>query len=330
MTGPFIHNIDPIIGQIGELYLWWYGLSYSLGFLCLFLWLYNARDSLAINIRQVYDLTILIALGVLIGGRSVEVIFYEWAYYSTHSLHIFWVWLGGMSTHGILLGGTLAAWLFCRVNQKRFLPLADGLMIPSLFIMGVGRMGNFIDGQIVGAVTDVWWAVKFPDADGFRHPVVLYDGLKNLLLIPVLLLIRRKNPPHGILLGTFLFGYGFFRIFIDFYREYRTELFGLPPGQEFNIAMSILGITLIFWFIKRGHVRTKPLLKSGPVKGQNMQIRKINGSRRFVLLTLLIFPLLIPSDWTQDVPTRYGKRHHGLVHSELYPEIVTIINYEEL
>jgi phosphatidylglycerol:prolipoprotein diacylglycerol transferase len=259
MTSPFIHNIDPVIGQIGGMYLWWYGLSYTLGFLGLFYWLRTVRESLGMNVRHVYDLTILIALGVLIGGRAVEVIFYEWAYYSTHPLHIFWVWLGGMSTHGILLGGTLSAWLFCRLNQKSFLAMADELVIPVAFIMGLGRIGNFIDGQIIGSVTDVWWAVKFPDADGFRHPVVLYDGLKNLLLIPVLLLLRRMHPPRGVLLGAFLLGYGFFRIFIDFFREYRMELFGLPPGQEFNIGMGIIGTILIIWSIKRGRTGAKPL-----------------------------------------------------------------------
>lgn len=330
MTGSFIHNIDPVIAQIGGMYLWWYGLSYSLGFLGLFLWVRIVRYSLAMDIRQVYELTILIALGVLIGGRTVEVIFYEWAYYSTHPLHIFWVWLGGMSTHGILLGGTLGAWLFCRLYQKSFLSLADELVIPSLFIMGLGRIGNFIDGQIVGSLTDVWWAIKFPDADGFRHPVVLYDGFKNLLLIPALLFLRRINPPHGILLGAFLFGYGFFRIFIDFFREYRMELFGLPPGQEFNIGMSIIGIILTIWAIKREDSGVKLCVRSALAEAGNMQLRKTMRIRRFVFLMLLIFPLFIPSDWTQDVPARYGKRHEGMVHSFLYPEIVTIINNKEL
>ena len=86
MTASLVHNIDPIIGQIGGMYLWWYGLSYSLGFLGLFCWIRTAHKSLGMSVEQVYDLTIRIALGVLIGGRTVEVIFYEWAYYSIHPL----------------------------------------------------------------------------------------------------------------------------------------------------------------------------------------------------------------------------------------------------
>lgn len=89
--GPFVHNIDPIFGQIGEVYLWWYGLSYTLGFLALFHWLRTVRRSVGLDVPQVYDLTISIALGGLIGGRLVEVIFYELAYYGEHLAHIFWL-----------------------------------------------------------------------------------------------------------------------------------------------------------------------------------------------------------------------------------------------
>lgn len=325
MTGSLIHDVDPVITQLGGLYLWWYGASYSLGFVGLFLWLRLVRKSLAMDVRQVYDLTILVASGVLLGGRGVEVIFYEWAYYSAHPLHILWLWLGGMSTHGILFGGTVGAWLFCRFYQRGFLALADALVIPAAFIMGLGRIGNFIDGQIVGSVTDVWWGIKFPDAEGFRHPVVLYDGLKNLLLIPVLLLMRSLNPPRGVLLGAFLFGYGFFRIFIDFFREYRMELLGLPPGQEFNVGMSVVGMVLIVLAIKRRYAEVKPSTKPVLASGFNVERGRSMQIRRLVLAALLLLPLVIPSDWTQDVPLRYGKRHEGMVHSMLYP-VVTHLN----
>ncbi|MGB5451020.1 MAG: prolipoprotein diacylglyceryl transferase [Sedimenticolaceae bacterium] len=319
--GPFIHNIDPIFGQIGAFHLWWYGLSYTLGFLALFHWFRTVREPLGLDVPQVYDLTILIAAGVLIGGRAVEVIFYEWAYYSQHLTHILWIWLGGMSTHGILLGGTLGTWLFCRLRHKNFLSLADELVVPAAFIMGLGRMGNFIDGQIVGSVTDAWWAVKFPDTEGFRHPVVLYDGVKNLMLVPVLLLVRRIKPPRGVMLGTFLFGYGFFRIIIDYFREYRTELLGLPPGQEFNIAMSIGGIILIMWAVRKNYPRVKPLADDAVRSGFNIDIRKATRTKRNILRALLLIPLIIPSDWTQDVYQRYGNRHAGIITSDWYPAI---------
>lgn len=321
MRGPFIHNIDPVIGQIGDIYLWWYGLSYTLGFLLLFRWIRSVRGFLDMDVRQVYDLSISVAAGVLIGARLIEVIFYEWPYYGAHPWHIFAIWIGGMSTHGVLLGGTMGIWLFCRRHQKSFLAVADELAIPAALIMGLGRIGNFIDGQIVGSVTDVWWAVKFPDVNGFRHPVVLYDGLKNLLLIPVLLLVRYMKPPRGVMLGVFLVGYGFLRMFIDFYREYRTDIFGFPPGQEFNIGMSLLGLSLIFWAYRRRHTGVQPLTLAAISNGYEMDVRRATRLKRLIFRMLLIAPLVIPSDWTQDVPRRYGDRHEGMHHSRWYPEI---------
>ena len=323
MPGPFVHNIDPVIGQIGGMYLWWYGLSYTLGFLTLFRWVKGVRGFLDMDVRQVYDLCIFVAAGVLLGGRLVEVIFYEWAYYGAHPLHMFAVWLGGMSTHGILLGGTLGLWLFCRVYGKSFLAVADEMVIPAALIMGLGRIGNFIDGQIVGSLTDVWWAVKFPDVDGFRHPVVLYDGLKNLLLIPLLLFMRYLRPPRGVLLGTFLVGYGFLRIFIDFFREYRSELFGLPPGQEFNLGMTLVGVSLIIWAYRRKHAGVQPITLATLSDRHELDVRKATRTRRLIFRVLLVVPLVIPSDWTQDVPQRYGDRHEGIKYSWLYPVIDT-------
>jgi phosphatidylglycerol:prolipoprotein diacylglycerol transferase len=207
MAGPFVHDIDPVIFQIGGMYVWWYGLSYTLGFLSLFHWIHKIRGSLGMRTSQVYDLCILMAFGILAGGRLVEVIFYEWAYYGKNHIHILWIWLGGMSTHGILLGGTIGLWVFCKLCHKSFLELADQIAIPASMIMGLGRIGNFIDGQIVGSVTSVWWAVKFPDVEGFRHAVVLYDGVKNLLLIPVLLLIRTFDPPRVSSLAMVFFDF---------------------------------------------------------------------------------------------------------------------------
>lgn len=317
--GPFVHNIDPIFGKIGGFYLWWYGLSYTLGFIGVFFWLRRNRNTLAMNMSQVYNLTILIAVGVLLGGRLVEVIFYEWAYYGTHLPHMPAVWLGGMSTHGILLGGIIGILLFCRLYQRNFFEVGDVLAIAAAYIMGVGRIGNFIDGQIVGSLTDMPWGVQFPDTEGFRHPVVLYDGIKNLLLIPFLLMVRNTNPPRGVLVAHFILWYGFLRIFVDFFREYRTDFFGFPPGQEFNIFMTVVGLLMLIWFYWQK--KDTILLPSSGIPPSDTP-RGGLWLKRLVLIALLLLPMVIPSDWTQDVPSRYGKRHPGLTHSAIYPEIV--------
>jgi len=321
MSGPFVHNIDPIFAEVGGFYLWWYGASYSLGFLVGFIWLRANRTALAFDMDDVYRLIIYIAVGVLLGGRAVEVIFYEWPYYGSHLPHIPAIWLGGMSTHGILLGSTIAVILFCKLHRRSFLEVADVLAIAAAFIMAFGRIGNFIDGQIVGSLTDMPWGVKFPDHNGFRHPVVLYDGLKNLLLVPLLLLIKRTNPPRGVLVGHFILWYGFVRIFIDFFREYRSTLYGLPPGQEFNILMTVIGIGLLVWCYRREKVPAQAETPPADLKAPGVESTSGAWIKKLIFLLLMVLPTIIPSDWTQDVPARYGDRHPGMTHSMIYPEI---------
>ncbi len=320
--GPYVHNIDPIIGSIFGIHLWWYGLSYSLGFLNIYLWSRRRRRQLGFSMQTNYDLALLVSAGVLLGGRFVEVSFYEWPFYREHYHLIPAMWLGGMATHGLLFGGLIGVLLFCRLHSKSFLSVMDALAIPAAFILGVGRIGNFIDGQIVGSVTTVWWAVKFPDAEGFRHPVVLYDGMKNLLIIPILMYTGKRQLPSGVLTGIFLFLYAFLRIFVDVFREYPTTLIGLATGQVLNILMSILGLILVivpFWS-RRG--RSEATFQRSAIEEEKPTFAGV-GWRRFLFASLLLFPLVIPSDWTQDVPARYGNRHAGLTYSAIYPRIDT-------
>ena len=329
MIGPFIHDIDPIFAEIGGFYLWWYGASYTFGFLVLFFWVYKNRTVLRLNVDEVYNVVIFVSIGVLLGGRLIEVIFYEWSYYSRHLWHILAVWLGGMSTHGILLGAIVGIIVYTRVKQRSFFEIADVLAIAGAFIMGMGRIGNFIDGQIVGSMTDMWWGVKFPDAEGFRHPVVLYDGIKNLLLIPFLLIIRSTKPPRGVIVAHFILWYGFLRFLIDFFREYRSGFFGLPPGQEFNVFMTLLGIVLLLWFYSRKRVIPHSNVSATSYRYTYGSTYKL-WFKRVVFTFLLIFPMIIPSDWTQDIPERYDKRHPGLNYSVIYPKIDTSHTKESL
>jgi phosphatidylglycerol:prolipoprotein diacylglycerol transferase len=314
LFGPYIHDIDPIIGTIFGVHLWWYGLSYTLGFFNAFSFIGKRRARLGLTERQVYDLAILIAVGVLVGGRLVEVGFYEWPFYSENLSLIPAVWLGGMASHGLLVGGLAAVWIFCRISGKPFLMMTDVMAAPASFILGVGRIGNFIDGQILGSVTTVPWAVKFPDAEGFRHPVVLYDGVKNLLIIPVLMLVARRQLPRGFVTGLFLFLYSFLRIPVDVFREYPTSLLGLATGQALNIILSIVGVFVIFVSYRLSPFGPESL---EDVTGSRTPV----GWRKPVFAGIIAFCLIIPSDWTQDIPARYGDRHPGLVNSPLYPRI---------
>jgi phosphatidylglycerol:prolipoprotein diacylglycerol transferase len=322
ILGPYVHRIDPIIGTIFGIHIWWYGLSYTLGFLNAHIFIRRRRASLGLSLRSVYDLSLLLAVGVLLGGRFVEVIIYEWPFYRDHLALIPAYWLGGMATHGLLFGGLIGVLVFCYLYSQSFLSITDALAIPAAIILGLGRIGNFIDGQIVGSVSQLWWAVKFPDAEGFRHPVVLYDGLKNLLIVPILMYFSGRNLPRGVQTGIFLFLYAFLRIFVDVFREYPTTLLGLATGQALNILLSILGLGLVIGRIWRRGTQDESNMPREVSYPQNISSKGLIW-RRLVFAVLLLFSLTMPSDWTQDVPARYGRRHDGLIHSILYPKIDT-------
>ena len=190
----------------------------------------------------------------------------------------------------------------------------------------MGRIGNFIDGQIVGAATDVWWAVKFPDAEGFRHPVVLYDGAKNLLLVAYLLHVRRVNRTPGAVAARFVFWYAFPRFFIDLFRDYPTHRLALGTGQTLNIVMAVVGAGALYRSRLRRLGRLKGTsgwgLGAGPFTERPEDAPPLLA-QRLAFAGLLAFCLTIPSNWTQDIPARYGARHPGLEHSWLYPKIDT-------
>jgi phosphatidylglycerol:prolipoprotein diacylglycerol transferase len=319
----FVHQIDPILTSIAGIHLWWYGLSYTLGFLEIHLFLIRARERVGMTRADVSTLSFCIAVGVLVGGRAVEVLFDEWSFYREHMTLVPAYWLGGLATHGLLIGAAAGTALYAHAAKKPFLELVDALVIPGSLLMGLGRIGNFIDGQIVGATTDVWWGVQFPDAAGIRHPVVLYDGVKNLLLIPFLLWVRRTNPTPGATAARFVFWYAFLRIFIDLFRDYPTHRLALGTGQTLNIVMSLVGVVLLVRSRLRRLGRLVPRASNAAVTRDRSLDTPAPLVQRVAFAVLLLFCLAIPSNWTQDVPARYGKRHAGLEHSWWYPAIDT-------
>jgi phosphatidylglycerol:prolipoprotein diacylglycerol transferase len=321
MFGPYVHQLDPIVGTLGGVHIWWYGLGYAIGFLEMLVYLLRTRHTLGLDRRQVYSLTLFVTIGVLAGGRAVEVSFDEWPFYRNHPGLIPALWLGGMATHGLLLGAAAGLVLFSLTCRRPLLETADVLVIAGAFLMGVGRLGNFIDGQIVGSVTDVPWAVKFPDADGFRHPVVLYDGLKNLLLIPYLAAVRRRNPTPGATAARFVFWYAFLRIGLDLFRDYPTHRLALGTGQTLNIVMTFVGLVLLWRSRQRRLGRLAP--RAFRPGGEVPVDRPPSWAQAMALAVVVAFSTTIASNWTQDVPARYSTRHPGLTHSWMYPSIDT-------
>ncbi|MBA2378472.1 MAG: prolipoprotein diacylglyceryl transferase [Blastocatellia bacterium] len=195
--GPFVHNIDPIIASVSGVHVWWYGMSFGLGFLNAHLFLRRNRERVGLSLTGVYDVTLFLAVGTLAGGRALVVINNEWEFYRDHLSLIPSIWVGGFASHGLILGAAAGVGAFCCFYKAPFRQLFDLLAISAAIILGFGRVGNIIDGQIYGSLTDLPWGVQFPGVAGFRHPVVLYDGLKNFLLVPLLLWVRSRGAPPG-------------------------------------------------------------------------------------------------------------------------------------
>jgi phosphatidylglycerol:prolipoprotein diacylglycerol transferase len=305
----FVHRIDPVIARLGGVPLYYYGLAYAVGFLGIFAWLMGRRRSLGWSRREVYDLSILFALGVLIVGRAFSIVVYQWDYYRDHLPQLLSYWRGGMASHGCLLGAVLAVIGYCKWRGKDLWAVADELAIPAAFFLGCGRIGNFINGEIYGYETSVWWGVKFPGAEGFRHPVTLYEGLKNFAIVPILLAVgRRSHRGEGKMFAHLVLWYGLLRFLTDLTREYGAEFLGLGRGQYFNLAMAAVGLALLVW---RSHVgRSRGTTHSSADNGKAPSQREASPgrgaawplyTRQLLLLALVCFTLVIRSGWTEGV-----------------------------
>lgn len=226
-----------------------------------------------------------------------------------------------MATHGLLIGAVASLAVFAWWKRKPFLELADAVVIPGAFLLGMGRIGNFIDGQIVGSITTMPWGVRFPGVPGFRHPVVLYDAAKNFLLIPYLLRVRRTNPTPGGVAARFVFWYAFARIFVDLFRDYPTHRLALGTGQTLNLVMAAVGAVLLV----RSRLRRRGRLTSRriPTPLAAASDQPPTMAQRAAFAAVVLFCLVLPSNWTQDVPAQYGSRHAGLAHTAIYPAIDT-------
>lgn len=308
--GQFVHRIDPVLVDLGHIRIWYYGLAYCVGFVGVHLWLRQSREPLGFTLQHVYDLSLAFTACVLIFGRAFEVMVYERGYYSEHPQQLLSYWRGGMASHGVLIGGALGTWLFCRLRRRPFLEVMDEIVIPAALFLALGRIGNFINGQIYGSVTDVWCAVRFPGVEDYRHPVTLYESVKNLAIIPILLIVRRRTSrPSGVILAHFVFWYGFLRIFTDYFREYGTEFLGIGTGQYFNVLMAAFGLGLIVWRRRMARIAiTLRCIDAGSVAESTshhavLPVAELGWPtlRRIIWVALLLLSMTIPSGWTRGV-----------------------------
>jgi len=251
-------RIDPVIFSIGPLQVRWYGLMYVLGFLAAYLLVrYQARKFHWRKLEKHLDnLNLAIILGVILGGRLGYVLFYNFPYYQHHPLEIFATWQGGMSFHGGCIGVLLAGLYYCRRKGLDYWKTADLYVVTVPVGLGLGRIGNFINGELYGRSTDLPWGMIFPGGGPLpRHPSQLYEVLlEGILLFAILWTVkgkpwRKNNPwPHGSMLSLFLLLYGIFRFCVEFVREPDPQLgtifLWMTMGQLLSLGMIFCGLVL--------------------------------------------------------------------------------------
>ena len=256
-------NIDPVLIQLGPFAIRWYALAYIGGLLLgwrYVLFMVRAKPRVASD-RDVDDFLVWATLGIILGGRLGYVLFYNAPYFLENPLAILQVWRGGMSFHGGFLGMVAAGYIFVRRRNIPLLAFADAITCAAPIGLFLGRLANFINGELFGRESDVPWAMVFPrgGADP-RHPSQLYEAaLEGLVLFVVLHLLWRRETLRlrpGLLSGAFLVGYGLARGVVELYRQPDLQIGllagGTTMGQWLSLPMVAGGLYLIGRARQRG------------------------------------------------------------------------------
>ena len=250
----FINNFDPVAFSIYFIHIKWYSLSYIAGILIG--WIYIKKVIIkSIDINNIFDQLISnIIIGIIIGGRLGYVLLYNIDYYLTNPINIFYIWEGGMSFHGGIIGVIIATYLFSKKKGNRdayiFLDLIACAAPIGIFF---GRIANYINSELYGRQTDILWSVKFLKIDTLpRHPSQIYEAIfEGIFLLIILYILQKKYLSiKGIISAYFLILYSLFRFLIEYTREPDGQLgllyFNLSMGQIISIFTFIIGL-LIFY-----------------------------------------------------------------------------------
>lgn len=251
-------NIDPVAISLGSLKIHWYGLMYLIGFVAAWrLGIYRAEHTDRWNRKQVEDLIFYGALGVVLGGRIGYTLFYNFPAFIEEPMSIFYIWKGGMSFHGGLLGVITAFYLFARKNSMSFFEVSD-FMAPMVPIgLGAGRVGNFINKELIGRPMEsiMPWAMDYGDQIA-RHPSSLYQALTEGVLLFIIVWLYSSRPrPLMATSAVFIICYGTFRFITEFFRTPDAHIGflafdWLTMGQLLSVPMILIGISVYYIAMK--------------------------------------------------------------------------------
>jgi len=255
-------NINPEIVRIGPFAFRWYGVMYLIGFAASYLLVkYQVKKkNIAVGMKEMDSLYSFLILGLMIGARLGYILFYQFANLSdmlANPLEIIAVWHGGMSFHGGLAGCAAAGWWFSRKKGMSLAAIGDCVIVTAPIGLGLGRIGNFLNGELFGRHSDLPWAMVFPNGGPLpRHPSQLYEALlEGVVLFIILWSIRKKDLANGTMVALFLILYGFFRFILEFAREPDAQLGNiigfLTMGQILSSLMLASGISILIFLNRR-------------------------------------------------------------------------------
>jgi len=247
-------SIDPVIFSLGPLQVRWYGLMYVLGFTASYFLVLRQIKLFSFHQLEPHfeNLNLALILSVVIGGRLGYVLFYNFSYYRHHLLEIPATWSGGMSFHGACIGVMLGGWLYLRHKEISYFQTADIFVVTIPVGLGLGRLGNFINGELYGRISAVPWAMIFPGGGPLpRHPSQLYEAFLEGLVLFFLLWSQKRRPwqgqrgwPHGSMTALFLISYGMFRFLVERVREPDAQLgflFGILTMGQLLSGLMVAG-----------------------------------------------------------------------------------------
>ncbi|MBC5824271.1 MAG: prolipoprotein diacylglyceryl transferase [Candidatus Eremiobacteraeota bacterium] len=272
-------NVDPVALHVGRAGIRWYGLTYLIGALIVYLQLQSrrSRQRTGMTIEQAQEFVVYAMMGVIVGGRIFFLIAdlltppqaggHPMSYYLENPLELISIWHGGMAFHGGLIGAIVGSWLFLRKTGLSFSPLADEGILWLPLDIALTRCANFINGELPGRLTDAPIGIHFPDFSGYRYPSQLFEAVGMVLVVlPLLWLLHsRSRRADGIIFWAFIAAYGAVRTVVEFYREPGIVFFGLTGAQYLTIAMLILGVVMMWRCARSRPSATVPVRSAAPL-----------------------------------------------------------------
>jgi len=243
--------MNPVVLQLGDLSIKWYGIFYVVGFLFAYLISPKLAESRNISKQKIQDLFLYLIPFSIIGARLTYVLL-NISYFVRYPIEIFALWHGGMAFHGGLIAGIITILIYCKKKNIHFYDVVDILVIPGALALALGRIGNFLNSEFYGPVTNLPWGVNFPNVEGKRHPTQIYESIKNIFIFFVLFSMHKiKKIKRGVIFWSFIFLYSFLRFFVEFLKITERYIFGLTWGQLVSLPLIIISVIALYKLKKK-------------------------------------------------------------------------------